>query len=216
MKFMGKAFGWFKKHPLAIVLVLGAIVLLVLVFSGGSSAQVSGSSGPSDAANAHAAEVAASVAMAQGQNAAQVAIAQLQSNTEMYTTDRATQVALAQTQSAENLGLAGLAAQVQIADYARDVNKMQIASTVEQARIASATYEKLGEFSLQGQLAGYQSAENVSYITAQRDVELARVNVDLQKVEQKKDEVDRFYDYKMAGSGGGGLGGIIGGILSIF
>lgn len=219
-----KVLEWFKKHPLAIVAIVGAVILLFMLGGSRSSAASSGGpSGPSDAEiQANAAITTAQIGASShaADTSAQVSIAQIQSNAAMYQADKDAALKSVEAQYTRDEQLAGIQGQIQVAEYAAETNKMQIQSQTDQAAIASATYEALARFQADTTQHGQDTTANVELanINAQQNVALAQLNPELEKVKQKESEVQQYYTYKMAGrgSGGGFLGGLIGGIAGVF
>lgn len=169
---------WFKKHPMTALAIAGVTILVILLFSRGSSTS-SGSTivqgGPSDAqvqANAalQAAQISAGVQnyttaaqlqASQNQTAAQVAVAQLQAQSQLATTQAQENVSLAGIAAQQSVQVSGLQSQVQLADIAASVNKQQIQSNVAIAQAQSQTYQSITNAQAEVQMASIKAAAAV-------------------------------------------------------
>jgi hypothetical protein len=204
---MGKAWAWIKAHPLPIVLGLGALVLLWLVIrgSGGSSGTVvaSGSAAPDPgatqlalaqvAAGSQADQTSAQLSLGHEQIAAGLAEAMQGFASKDYEAMLAGSVATSGIQAQENVQLAGINSQVQLADIAATTNRAQIGANVDMAALTAHTYESMAASQSQTSLGLAQIGSDERVAIAQG----------AQKTAQKK-------------SSNNLIGGIIGGVLSIF
>lgn len=175
---MKKVFAWIKAHPLTLVLIVGVAILVLVLFRGGSSGGTtvvaSGPSGPSDAAVAASASLAAN----QDNNATQLSIAQMQGTVQLHAIDTSVvqQVNQQSFQLAEDqinanastynskvgadVQLAGIGAQrdVQLAGIAAGV---QTADLANQASLAQAGIYK-DIFTSQAHLQETQANDNAA------------------------------------------------------
>jgi hypothetical protein len=204
---MGKAWAWIKAHPLPLVLGLGALVLLWLVIrgSGGGGGQtvVAGGSAPDPgatqvqlaqiAAGSQADQTSAQLSLGHEQIAAGLAEAMQGFQSKDYEAMLAGSVATSGIQAQENVQLAGIQSQVQLADIAATTNRAQIGANVDMATLTAHTYESMAA-------SQSQTSLGLAQIGADERVTIAQ---GAQKTAQKKSSNDL-------------IGGIIGGVLSIF
>jgi hypothetical protein len=201
---MGKAWAWVKAHPLPIVLGIGALVLLWLVLrgsGGGGQTVVQGSAPATDntlalaqiAASSQSDQTQAQLQLGHEQVAAGLAEAMQGFQSKDYESMLAASVTTSGIQAQENVQMAGIQSQVQLADIAATTNQAQIAANVDMAKITSATYENMAATT-----AG--TSVQLAQISANKDI---AINSAQQKTAQKK-------------SSNSLLGGIVGGVLSIF
>lgn len=132
---MHRIFEYVKEHPLTLVLVLGVGILVIVLFSGGSSGGTvvaAGAAGPDDA------DVAAQTALAQtqiqasasltgaaNQQSFQLAEDQINANSAAYTSNLGATVSLSGIDAQKDVQLAGISSQVQIADLQNQSNLAQ-------------------------------------------------------------------------------------------
>lgn len=203
---MGKAWAWVKAHPLPIVLGLGALVLLWLVIrgsGGGGQTVVAGGSAPDPgatqlalaqvAASSQADQTSAQLQLGHEQIAANLASAMQGFSSKDYESMLAASVATSGIQAQENVQLAGISSQVQLADIAATTNRAQIGANVDMATLTAHTYESMAE-------SQSRTSLGLAQIGADERVTIAQ---GAQKTAQKK-------------SSNNLIGGIIGGVLSIF
>lgn len=228
---MHKTWVWIKGHPLIVILGVGALILLYLVFSssggggGGTVVQAQGGGGtdPNELqaqtaitlagiqAQGQSQQISAQQDVANNQIAASLAAAQIGANSQDYVAALGAAVQTSGIQSAENVSLAGIRSQVQLADISADVSSKQIAANVDMAQLASHTYEALAGYQNEQVMASYQTQRDVTQINAWQNVQLAQISSDtalqtakVQASTEKKKSSNSL------------LGGIVGGVLSIF
>lgn len=218
---------WVKKHPLSLVLIIGVGFLLLMLLSGGSSSSSAAATGQPDpnavlqastqlqlaqiSADQNTNTVNAQLNAQDNATAASVALGQINANATNYQADLASKVALAQTQASEDVSMAGLEGQVQLAEIAASTNQAQIKATTDQAQIASGTYEALAHEQTTQVVSSYQTQADIAKTNAEQNVSLAQINGQTTQAvasaaagAQKKQ------------SDNGLLGGIIGGLFSLF
>jgi hypothetical protein len=215
-----KTLEWAKNHPIIIAFIVGGVVL-VLLLSGGSSNADSGGAvvagGPSDAQVAAGTQLSLAqmgYAAQANQTNAQLGAVQIGAQRDVQIASLSADVAHYQTEQAANVQTIGISAQrdVALAGYqTQEVIALgQAAAAVEGQRIA-ADITKTGYAAQTQQLQIFTGGQIA--INQQN----ANATVALAQVDQKRAEVDRFYDYKSGKSSGGGIAGLVGGILgSIF
>lgn len=241
---------WFKKHPLAIILIVGVVILvIVLASSGGSSSSAAGAAAVDPNAGAEiaaqsnenlaniqagAAEytTAAQLQATNNQTSAQVAIATLTQQLDLYQTEQASVVSLAQNTSQENEALSALTTQEDLANISATTTQAQIQATTDQAAITANTYQYLANLQEEGTLASYQTEEDISNINAAQNVAVAQFN-SLGNVVQAATGTKSSVVYDLPSGGqvtyinsgpaktsandnSSFLGGLVGGLLSIF
>ena len=134
---MKKVFAWIKAHPLTLVLIAGALILVFLLFGGSSGTAQTTVAGTTVDPNA-AAEIASSTQLQTAQiqsstaltgqanqQAFQLAEDQINANTTAYTTNVGAQVQLAGIGASQDVQLAGIQGQVQLADLQNQSNLAQ-------------------------------------------------------------------------------------------
>lgn len=242
---------WFKKHPLAIILIVGVVILvIVLASSGGSSSSTAAGAAAVDPnagaeiaaqsnenlasiqAGAQEYQVGAQLEATNNQTSAQVAIATLTQQLDLYQTEQESVVSLAQNKSQENEALSALTTQENLASISATTTQAQIQATTDQAAITANTYEYLANLQEEGTLASYQTEEDISNINAAQNVAVAQFN-SLGNVVQAASGTKSSVVYDLPSGGqvtyinsgpaktsandnSSFLGGLVGGLLSIF
>ncbi|MDE2019924.1 MAG: hypothetical protein KGJ13_06300 [Patescibacteria group bacterium] len=189
---MHKVFEWLKSHPLAIVLIGGALILMYLLFSGGSSSSTATTATTVDpnaaqeiaanaaitqaniAASAQEYQVGAQLQATNNQTAAQLAATQIGANLSQYQTQQQTLVQQQNIAAGEDVSLAGIQSQVQLADIAAQTNQAQIQATTDQAQITANAYEALAAGQVQTAVAGYQTQADIAATNADANVKMAQ------------------------------------------
>lgn len=206
---MDKAWHWIKEHPVVVVGIVGAIVVLYfLVGSGGSSGgTVVAQSGPTDAevqagAALNMAQISASVQ--QAGFSAQLAATQSNNNTQVQIAGLSAQVANYQTEQAANVQEAGISAQKEVSLAGiQSQQVISLANAATEAQIVSLNNQTT-QVGYQEQTKQLQAVEGANvqiaqaYTTAQ--VQTAKINANAAK----------------HASDNGLFGGIVGAIASIF
>lgn len=176
---MHKAIEWFKKHPLALVLVGGVVILFYVLFSGSGSSSAAASGGDPNAP----AEIAANAQITQAQigasaseftTASQADVQNNQTAAQLAATQIGANVALAQNHTAEDINLAGIASQVQLADIAAQTNQAQIAATTNQAALQAQTYEYLAMEQAATTQKSFQTEADIAATNANANVQAAQ------------------------------------------
>jgi len=213
---MHKTIEWFKKHPLALVLIGGVVILIVVLFSGSSSSAAAAQGDPN--------------APAEIQAQAQENLATTAANAQIATAQIGANVALAQNQSAEDVNLAGIAAQVQLADISAVTNQLQIKATTDQAALQAQTYEALAADQAATTQKSFQTEEDIAAINANQNIQLGQYQFlgtaigDISKnkyatlnlTTPQGTSID-IHSGKPASSGGGtDWGSILGGVGALF
>jgi len=155
------------------------------------------------------------------QTSAQLSAVQIGAQRDVSIASLSADVAHYQTEQAANVQTVGINAQkdVQLAGFQSQqvIALAQAAASVEGQRIA-ADITKTGYTEQTKQIGIISNAQTQQLgIFTSGQVEMnaqnTTANVELAKVDQKRAEVDRFYDYKQGKSSGGGILGAVGGIL---
>lgn len=219
MKIFHETVEWFKKHPLAIILLVGVIILVIVLASTGSSSSTATTAAPVDPnaaaeisaqnnvdlANIQAGsqeyQTAAQLNATNTQTSAQVAIAGLTQQLDLYQTQQSTAVSLAQNSSQENEALAALTTQEDLANISATTTAQQIQATTDQAQITANTYDFLANLQEQGTLASYQTEEDISNTNAAANVAVAQLNSVAQTV-QAATGTKSSVVYNLPGGGG--------------
>lgn len=197
---MQKTIHWIKEHPLVIVLVIGAVVLFMLVFSGGGAPANSTASvnGPSDAAvnaaaslqaaqlqaNLGMAQVSANLAGKESDNSTAIALGTIGANTSQYTADLQAALGIAGIHSQENIQLSGIQEQTMLADISRQSSRDQLNATVEIAALNAKTYSDITNAQANAEIARYQytAAVQIAPYQAVSDLYTTLGSANLEKV----------------------------------
>lgn len=192
--------GWVKENPLTVAGVIGAGVILYLLFSssGGNTTVISGVPAPDNGIDtaqlqlqAHSQALQFKLAETQAQTSAQVAVAQLQMNYGAVQSSVARDVSLAGITANENIKLAEFSTQGQLAalGFARDIAQAHVAKDIIGLQIP-----------LQMHLADVQSQTVVAQARIAGDVATIQAWTDYWKVGEMKKAMQTQARFQFYGS----------------
>ena len=220
-----KTWVWIKTHPLYIVLGVGGLILLWLMLRGGGGGggggtviQAQGSAGPSEALQAaqisagiQSQNIEAQKELGHEQIAASLYASELGYQSKDYETMVNASVATSGIQAQENIQMAGIASQVQLADITNETTREQIHANVDMSAIAADTYKMLAGYQASEVIQSYQTQEHITAINAAQNTQLAQISADQATTIAKTQA-----GVAKKKSSNSLLGGIVGGVLSIF
>lgn len=216
-----QTWGWIKSNPYTVLAIVGALALIYIVFSRGSTAgtgmAVYGPASPSDAAIASAAQVQVAqmqAGLAAGQtsaqleairtnNATEISIAQIQASVANYQTEQAANIQTLNIGASRDIQLQGIQSQqiIQMAAFATQAQIEANRAATDQKRIESVVAIANAPYELQKTQITTLGSQGLTTVL-KRALEVRGSSINIGGISAGR-----------GNSSGGGFGDILGGIL---